>query len=253
MLKPVQELAALVRGGEIAAREVVSAALARIEDLDERVNAFVEVDAERARGRRRDRAGRRAAVRRRADRDQGQRPGRGLVHELRVALPRRPPARSQRLPRAAAARGRLRRRRHDEHARVRDPADDRAAPQRADAQPVGPRPHARRLVRRLGGGRRGRACCRWRTATTAAARCASRPPAAGWSASSRAAAASRAGPTSASRSSPATACSRAPSPRRRRCSTCWPATRSATPPGRRARSSRTRPRCGATPAACGWR
>jgi amidase len=48
MLKPVQELAALVRGGEIAAREVVSAALARIEDLDEQVNAFVEVDAERA-------------------------------------------------------------------------------------------------------------------------------------------------------------------------------------------------------------
>jgi len=48
MLKPVQELAALVRGGEIAAREVVSASLARIDDLDERVNAFVEVDAERA-------------------------------------------------------------------------------------------------------------------------------------------------------------------------------------------------------------
>src|SRR5262245_13988544 len=48
MLKPVQELAAHVRGGELAAREVVAAALARIEDLDERVNAFVEVDAERA-------------------------------------------------------------------------------------------------------------------------------------------------------------------------------------------------------------
>ena len=48
MLKPVHELAALVRGGEISAREVVSAALARIDDLDDRVNAFVEVDAERA-------------------------------------------------------------------------------------------------------------------------------------------------------------------------------------------------------------
>jgi amidase len=48
MLKPVQELAALVRGGELAAREVVSAALARIDDLDDQVNAFVEVDAERA-------------------------------------------------------------------------------------------------------------------------------------------------------------------------------------------------------------
>ena len=37
------------------------------------------------------------------------------------------------------------------------------------------------------------------------------------------------------------------------CSTCWPATRSATRRGRRARSSHTRPRCGATPAACAWR
>ena len=48
MLKPVHELAALVRGGEISAREVVGAALRRIEDLDDRINAFVEVDAERA-------------------------------------------------------------------------------------------------------------------------------------------------------------------------------------------------------------
>jgi amidase len=48
MLKPVPELAALVRGGEISAREVVGAALRRIEDLDDRINAFVEVDAERA-------------------------------------------------------------------------------------------------------------------------------------------------------------------------------------------------------------
>jgi amidase len=48
MLKPVQEVAALVRGGEIAAREAVSAALERIEATDDRLNAFVEVDAERA-------------------------------------------------------------------------------------------------------------------------------------------------------------------------------------------------------------
>jgi amidase len=48
MLKPVPELAALVRGGEISAREVVGAALRRIEDLDDRINAFIEVDAERA-------------------------------------------------------------------------------------------------------------------------------------------------------------------------------------------------------------
>jgi amidase len=48
MTKPVAELAALVRGGEVAARETVSAALERIEAVDDRINAFVEVDAERA-------------------------------------------------------------------------------------------------------------------------------------------------------------------------------------------------------------
>ena len=50
MLKPVPELAALVRGGEISAREVVGAALRRIEDLDDRINAFIEVDDVRALG-----------------------------------------------------------------------------------------------------------------------------------------------------------------------------------------------------------
>ena len=75
----------------------------------------------------------------------------------------------------------LRDRRHDDAARVRDPAGQRGAHLRPDAQPVGPRAHARRLLgRRRGGGRR-RAWCRSPTATTAAARSASRPPAAGWS------------------------------------------------------------------------
>ncbi|HEX6027377.1 MAG TPA: amidase, partial [Solirubrobacter sp.] len=41
-------LAALVRGGEVSARETVGAALERIEALDDRINAFVEVDGERA-------------------------------------------------------------------------------------------------------------------------------------------------------------------------------------------------------------
>jgi amidase len=48
MLKPVHEVAALVRGGEVAAREATAAALERIEALDDRINAFVEVDAEGA-------------------------------------------------------------------------------------------------------------------------------------------------------------------------------------------------------------
>jgi amidase len=48
MTKPVAELAALVRGGELSALETVVAAIERIEALDGPINAFVEVDAERA-------------------------------------------------------------------------------------------------------------------------------------------------------------------------------------------------------------
>src|SRR4051794_22059377 len=48
MTRPVAELAALVRGGELSARESVGAALERIEALDPALNAFVEVDGERA-------------------------------------------------------------------------------------------------------------------------------------------------------------------------------------------------------------
>ena len=110
----------------------------------------------------------------------------------------------------------------------------------ADAQPVGPRPHARRLLRRLGGrGRLRHAADRARQRRRRLAS-ASPPRAAAWSASSPAAGASRAGRTSATRSWPATACSPARWPRPRSCSTCSPATRSATRPGRRGRPSRTR-------------
>lgn len=48
MTRPVAELAALVRGGELSARESVGAALERIDALDGPLNAFVEVDGERA-------------------------------------------------------------------------------------------------------------------------------------------------------------------------------------------------------------
>jgi amidase len=48
MSMSVGDLAAHVRGGELSAREVVSSALERIEALDPTLNAFVEVDAERA-------------------------------------------------------------------------------------------------------------------------------------------------------------------------------------------------------------
>jgi amidase len=48
MFTPVADLAARVRGGELAARELVQASLDRIESLDGGLNAFIEVDAERA-------------------------------------------------------------------------------------------------------------------------------------------------------------------------------------------------------------
>jgi amidase len=48
MFTPVAELAALVRAGELSATELVSVALARIDALDGEINAFVEVDADRA-------------------------------------------------------------------------------------------------------------------------------------------------------------------------------------------------------------
>jgi amidase len=48
MTKPVAELAALVRGGELSARETVGAALERIDALDGPINAFIEVTAEQA-------------------------------------------------------------------------------------------------------------------------------------------------------------------------------------------------------------
>jgi amidase len=46
--RPAAELATLVRDGEVSASELVAASLERIESLDPLLNAFVEVDAERA-------------------------------------------------------------------------------------------------------------------------------------------------------------------------------------------------------------
>jgi amidase len=48
LYRPASELAALVRSGELTARELVSTSLERIEALDGRINAFVHVDAEGA-------------------------------------------------------------------------------------------------------------------------------------------------------------------------------------------------------------
>src|SRR5918995_754377 len=48
MFTPAGDLAARVRGGELSARELVQASLDRIDALDGELNAFIEVDAERA-------------------------------------------------------------------------------------------------------------------------------------------------------------------------------------------------------------
>src|SRR5215212_2323768 len=48
MFTPVGDLGARVRGGELSARELVQASLDRIAALDGELNAFIELDAERA-------------------------------------------------------------------------------------------------------------------------------------------------------------------------------------------------------------
>lgn len=48
MFRPALELAGMVRGGEVSARELVQLSLERIEELNPALNAFVQVDAERA-------------------------------------------------------------------------------------------------------------------------------------------------------------------------------------------------------------
>jgi len=48
MFRPATELAGMVRSGEISARELVETSLARIEQLNPALNAFVDIDAERA-------------------------------------------------------------------------------------------------------------------------------------------------------------------------------------------------------------
>ena len=153
MFRPAIELAGMVRAGEISARELVQISLERIEELNPALNAFVEVDAERALAAADEIGpGRRAPVRGGADRDQEQPPGAGPAPHLRLLADGRLRVRL-RPQRHPAPEGRwVRDRRHDDAARVRHPADERGAPLRADPQPVGSRAHPRRLLRRRGGG-----------------------------------------------------------------------------------------------------
>src|SRR5258707_1155501 len=48
MFREAVELAAMVRSGEVSSRELVELSLRRIEELNPSLNAFVEIDGERA-------------------------------------------------------------------------------------------------------------------------------------------------------------------------------------------------------------
>ena len=79
----------------------------------------------------------------------------GAGHHRRLAHPRGLGAAVRRHPGHPAARRRSADPGQDQHGRVRDGQLDRALRLRRDPQPVGPRPHPRRLRRRLVGGRHG--------------------------------------------------------------------------------------------------
>ncbi len=130
----------------------------------------------------------------------------GLAHPRGL----RPPVRRDRR-RAARAAGAVARR-QAQHGRVRDGLVQREQRLQALREPLGPRPHPRRLLGRERGGGRGPAGPRRARAPTPAARSASRRRSAAWSASSRPTAASRATASSPSpRRSTRSGRSRAPS------------------------------------------
>ena len=150
------EQARLVRSGELSSTELVRA--------PPRADRAARSDAElvrhglrrrsaRGSGARRRDAGRRA-VPRRSDRDQGSGADRGHPHDVLVARVRRlrPGLRQRRRP--ADPRGRVRHRRQDEHAGVRNGRVHRVGAERRDPEPVEHRADAGWLERRRGGSAR---------------------------------------------------------------------------------------------------
>ena len=176
--------AQLVREGEVSARELVELSLERIERFDPQLNAFGAVYAEQALHARPSDAAARAAVAacRSRSRTRWTSPARSpAAGPARSPSPRRA---DSEVVRRLRGRGRDRDR-QDDDARARAVAVHRVDHLGRDAQPVGHRPHAGRVERRLGGRGRRRPRARPRSPPTARARSASRPRAAGCSASSR--------------------------------------------------------------------
>ncbi len=167
--------AALVRDGEVTPAELVDAAIARIERLDPALNAVImpltSSGARAAAARRRtcptDRcAASRSCSRTSAPTSRACRPTCGN----RAAARRSTTAPCRHRAGRPLPRRRARHARQDQPARAGPQPDHPAARLRADPQPVGPEPLARRLQRRRRPPRSPPAWCRSRTPTTAAAR-----------------------------------------------------------------------------------
>ena len=155
MFRPASELAGMVRAGDVSSRELVEISLARIEELNPQLNAFVEVDDERAL----------AAADEVSSGDE--RPFAGVpiaiknnraLKDWRLHKRLRADGRFRRALRpqcgAASEAGGLRDRGHDDAARVRDPAGQRGPDLRPYAQSVGFGANPWRFFgRRCGGGR----------------------------------------------------------------------------------------------------
>ena len=139
MFRPATELAAMVRSGEVSSRELVEISLARIEELNPKLNAFVEIDGERALataeqiapGDERPFAGVPIAIK-------NNRPVAGLKATIGCSLLADHVGRPRLQHHAPLQGGRLRDRGDHHAARVRHPAGQRGAAVRSHAQSVGP-------------------------------------------------------------------------------------------------------------------
>ena len=148
-------LAELVRAREVHPRELVELCLRRIEALEPASERVPRDDGRRGAGGGRHDGELERAARRRADRDQGRLPVAGQADDPRLAQLRPAGARGRRGGPPPARRRRDPDRDH-ERARADDLPVDGHRRERDHPQPVGPQPHAGRLLGRLGGRRGGR-------------------------------------------------------------------------------------------------